>query len=271
MITLVIGREKTPSDWDTSKPFPSRLSVKVSLNGGPYRLLDKPNADQMYFGKPGSVPPTVSREQCRITVEDTKEIFLENISKSGSPIFINGVPAMSHMLRSTDEVALGKDHFRLDVYGVVKEVCKSLVYDTSQIKKIYEDYENENLRTQIRNGRFNAMQRLSMVFTIGSGALVAVFSMMGKEGPNIVLFRNICMILAGVFLLATAIISIVKAGSDPLKQKERKARFEESYRCPNPMCNKSLGAKSYKSLIMDGECPFCKCHLEEVDGSTPVL
>lgn len=263
MITLTIGREKAPKDWDPAKPFPSKLSVHISLENENCHLLDKPNADQMYFGKPGSVPATVSREQCSITIGEGKEIVLRNISKSGSPMFINGTPAMSHMLKSTDEVALGKDKFRLDVYGVVKEVCKNLVYDSSGIKKIYEDYENETLRSQIRNGRFNALQRLSMVFTIGSGALVAVFSMMGKDSESMGNFRNISMILAGIFLLATAIISIVKAGSDPLKQKERKARFEESYRCPNPMCNKSLGAKSYKSLIMDGECPYCKCHLEE--------
>ena len=236
---LVIGREA-----GTDKP---RLAV--TLNG-----------KTVCLGTPGSVPKSVSRRHCRVTVGDDSRMTVENLTVSTESegvqniVYIDGNEYVRRGGVPLDaSIELGPDHYRLDIRVLLKAVAAGQVYSIGRLEKVYEDYQQEKLDLQIRQGKLNAISALPGVLSMTSIGL-AVF---------IPTARMVMIVVAAVFALVFALIRYKNASKVPLKTREIEDRFREKYICPNPVCNHFLGAVPYKELLKNHHCPYCKCKFSE--------
>ena len=239
MMELVIGREA-----GTDKP---RLAV--TLNG-----------KTVCLGTPGSVPKSVSRRHCKVTVGDDSLMTVENLTVSTESegvqniVYVDGKEYVRRGGVPLDaSIELGPDHYRLDVRALLKAVAAGQAYSIGHLEKVYQDYQQEKLDLQIRQGKLNAISALPGVLSMTSIGL-AVFI------PNA---RVVMIVIAAVFALVFAFIRYKNASKVPLKTREIEDRFREKYICPNPVCNHFLGAVPYKELLKNHHCPYCKCKFSE--------
>ena len=65
------------------------------------------------LGAPGSVPQTVSRQHCRITVAEDGTYLVENL-KAANITYINNVGVEKKTMRREDSLALGTDRYQVD-------------------------------------------------------------------------------------------------------------------------------------------------------------
>lgn len=232
MIQMTIGRER-----ETDKP---RLAVDV-------------NGKVTYFGKAGSVPLSVSRGHCIVTIDDDMHISIEDITDNNF-LFVNGVEAKKRSrLCIHDTIELGPDKYRLDVDSILKAINIETVWHIAHLGIIYEDYQANKLAKQVKQARFNALSTLpGLLSTVSIGLSFAI------EGA-----REVLIALAAVFAIAFFIIRFKNAGADPTESKEREDEFREKYVCPNPSCGRFLGATPYKELLKSRSCPYCKAKYTE--------
>ena len=239
MMELVIGREA-----GTDKP---RLAV--TLNG-----------KTVCLGTPGAVPKSVSRRHCKVIVGDDSLMTVENLTVSTESegvqniVYVDGKEYVRRGGVPLDaSIELGPDHYRLDVRALLKAVAAGQAYSIGHLEKVYQDYQQEKLDLQIRQGKLNAISALPGVLSMTSIGL-AVFI------PNA---RVVMIVIAAVFALVFAFIRYKNASKVPLKTREIEDRFREKYICPNPVCSHFLGAVPYKELLKNYHCPYCKCKFSE--------
>ena len=134
-----------------------------------------------------------------------------------------------------------------------KAVLNRLSKAIGHLEKVYQDYQQEKLDLQIRQGKLNAISALPGILSMTSIGL-AVFL------PNA---RLVMIVIAAVFALVFAFVRYKNASKVPLKTREIEDRFREKYICPNPVCNHFLGAVPYKELLKNRHCPYCKCKFSE--------
>ena len=239
MMELVIGREA-----GTDKP---RLAV--TLNG-----------KTAFLGTPGSVPKSVSRRHCQVIIGDDSLVTVENLTVSKENdglqniVYVDGTEYVRKSGISLDApIELGPDRYRLDLRTILKAVANNQVYPIGHLDKVFQDYQQEKLDLQIRQGKLNAISALPGVLSMTSIGL-AVFI------PNA---RVVMIVVAAVFALVFALIRYKNASRVPLKTREIEDRFREKYICPNPACGHFLGATPYKELLKNRQCPYCKCKFSE--------
>lgn len=227
MIKLLIGRES-----GTEKP---RLSITR-------------DGQTEYFGKPGSVPKSVSRKHCCIEIGDDQSITIEDVTDSNF-MFINGTECKRRKnVQLDDKIELGPDRYVLDLSSIVKSVAAQQTWHIAHLEKIYNDYHQAKLDNQIKQGKLGALSALPGVLSMTSIGVAAFVE--GARLPMIV--------VAAVFAGAFAAIRIKNAKEVPIKLKKMDDDFKETYVCPNPTCSRFLGSMSYKDLLKTRACPYCK-------------
>ena len=87
---IIIGR-----DEETSK-----LSVAIGQQRG-------------VVGKQSSVPKSVSRQHCSITINANNTFELKNL-KAQNVTYVNGIPIERKRVTENDVIELGEDHFLLE-------------------------------------------------------------------------------------------------------------------------------------------------------------
>lgn len=232
MIKLLIGRES-----GAEKP---RLAI---IRGG----------QTDYFGKPGSVPKSVSRKHCCIEVGDDQSVSIEDITDNNF-MYINGADCKRRKnVRMDDRIELGPDRYVLDLESIVKGIAAQQTWHIAHLEKIYNDYHQAKLDNQIKQGKLGALSALPGVLSMTSIG-VATF----VEGARLPM-----IVVAAVFAGAFAAIRIKNAKEVPLKLKKMDEDFKETFVCPNPICGRFLGSMSYKDLIKNRSCPYCKAKFTE--------
>ena len=217
------------------------------------RLAIEQNGKTFYWGKPGSVPKSVSRKHCHVSVEDDAKMLIEDITENIF-LYVNGVDCKRKGdVGITDTVELGPDRYRLDLEGILKAISSQQTYDISHLKEIYESYQKEKYDLQVSQGKLNALSALPGILSMTSIGL-AVFI----ENARIVM-----IVVAALFALAFALIRYRNASKVPKKNKELEEIFRDHYVCPNPSCGHFLGAIPYKELLKNKACPYCKSKFTE--------
>ena len=227
MVNFLIGRESS-----TDKP----------------RLAIIRDGQTEYFGKPGSVPKSVSRKHCSVVISDDQSISIEDITDNNF-MYINGTDCKRlNNVQMDDLIELGPDRYVLDLSSIVKGISAQQTWHIAHLEKIYNDYSQAKLDNQIKQGKLGALSALPGILSMTSIGVAAFVD--GARIPMIAL----AVIFAGAF----AAIRIKNAKEVPLRLKKMDEDFKESYVCPNPACDRFLGAMSYKDLIKFRSCPYCK-------------
>lgn len=267
--TILIGKE----------PGQGRLCISVIANGVPKTAA---------LGMPGCVPSCVSRcipaenvAHAQISVDAAGNMTLKNM-KSLNVTYVNGKEIQSKRITADSSVELGKDRYRVSIPAIMAAAQKIAAASAPQsagagvragvpappaqqqpatqgkefnirpLQYVWNDYHNRLLEMQKEQRRLNVIRGGLGIFTTG-GILTCVF--LGPWG----------YILTGVGLIGT-VYSFVKGKSDTsIEDRERiTEEFQDRYVCPNPDCNKSLPAVSYRILRRNyPKCPHCKCTFVE--------
>lgn len=219
------------------------------------RLAVIQNGQTQYFGTPGSVPKDVSRKHCRIQIGEDSKMLVEDLTENNF-IYINGADCKRKVdVSLSDTVELGPSKYRLDLDTIIKTLSTKQSFSIKHLEAIYDGYQKEKLDMQVKQGKLNALSALPGVLSmISIGAAVFL------QNQDV---RTWAIVLAAVFALAFAVIRYRNATIVPTKTKKMDEAFREKYVCPNPMCGRFLGATSYKEIVKNRSCPYCKSKYTE--------
>lgn len=207
----------------------------------------------VFYGTPGSVPKTVSRKHCKVTIDDTGKVSLEDITENNFT-FVNGVDCkVKSNIGVHDVIELGSSRYLLDLDAILKSMSSKQAFSVKHLEAVYDRYQKDKLDMQVRQGKMNAISALPGILSMTSIG-IAVFL------PSA---RVIMIAFAAVFALVFALIRYKNASKTPLKTRNIEESFREKYVCPNPACNRFLGATPYKELIRNRSCPYCKAQFFE--------
>ena len=226
------------------------MNLTIGREGGVDnpRLSIEYNGKTFHWGKPGSVPKSVSRKHCHVSIESDTKMLIEDITENNF-LYVNGIECKRKGdVSVNDTIELGPDRYRVDLEGILKALSSQQTYDISSLKGIYETYQKDKEDLQVSQGRFNALSALPGILSMTSIGL-AVFI----ENARIVMIA-----VAALFALAFALIRFRNAGKIPKKSRKLEENFRDRYICPNPACGHFLGMTPYKELLKNKTCPYCK-------------
>lgn len=237
---IIIGRES-----GTAEP---RLCLKIGNT-------------TKFMGTPGSVPKSVSRSHCVVSINGDN-LSINNVSDQNA-LYVNGLEYKTKSITESDLIELGPERFRVDLSALLKVVvggnskpaptpstAEVKSYNILQLKRIWNDYTQAKLDIQIRERKIGALSAIPGVLSMISIALAFI--------PGL---RGIFITIAGIGALSFAVIRVKSAANVPLIQKELDEKFQDTYICPH--CSHFLGNQRYELILRNGGCPWCKSKFTE--------
>lgn len=200
------------------------------------------------FGAPKSVPKSVSREHIKLTLEPDRDILLTNMNVENST-FVNGHEIETKFITEDTPVMLGSDRFAMP-WNIVKPLIPRIA-DIRPLKKVWETYEERTLQAQIRQGKFNVLNRISIVLSLLSGIAGSIFQQMGM---NIGVIFSVIVLLVNLVLI---VVSYRKASQTPRENKQIREDAENQYCCPREECGYKFTLMAYDRLVQMKKCPGC--------------
>lgn len=202
-------------------------------------------------GEPNSVPISVSRTHCSLNIGNDGSIVMKNLNPENET-FVNGIGYTSKQITRNDELTFGYDRYLFDWENI--DELLPVIVDLRPLKGVWQKYQDEKMAIQIKERRFNAISRISGLFTMG--AMVLTLANGGaQDGIGL---RQIMYYLAIVFMLAITAISYYNASRIPRKNAQLDEWFQAKYVCPNKKCRHFMGNVSYNVLSQNSGCPYCK-------------
>ncbi len=221
----------------------------------------------------------------KIAIDQNGNITLSNM-KSQNVTFVNGSEIASKRITLSNTVELGKDRYSLNL-PIIIETAKKIVgvpipppqppqqetkkFNISHLERVWDDFHDKGLEIKKRQKEQGIYASLPMFFTMGGGAVTFVLSfILGDEYKAEIQILSGILVVAGLIMLA---YSFTRRKNDTsIEDLEQISEdFQLRYVCPNPDCNKFLGAISYKLLKNQLRshkdqkmyCPRCGCELVE--------
>lgn len=214
------------------------------------RVVDAKTGAVKLYGQAGSVPMDVSRQHCEINVSNSGQISVKNL-KAENITYVNGLEVLEKKLSKTDMLQLGRSRFTVDLSTILNSQLPKEV-DIRPLKRVWDEYHEEENQLGIKERRLNALSRVSGVFTMA--AIASGFLLKGQDNQLYYVLYGIAIILT----LAFTVISYVNASRIPRKKEQLKEEFMKNYVCPNPDCHHFLGFTYYSVLSQNNCCQYCK-------------
>ena len=214
------------------------------------RVVDAKTGTAKLYGQVGCVPKDISRQHCEIRISDSGQISVRNL-KTENITFVNGLEVLEKKLSKTDMLQLGRSRFTVDLSTILNSQLPKEV-DIRPLKRVWDEYHEEENQLGIKERRLNALSRVSGVFTMA--AIACGFLLKGQDNQLYYVLYGIAIILT----LAFTVISYVNASRIPRKKEQLKEEFMKNYVCPNPDCHRFLGNTYYSVLSQNDCCPYCK-------------
>ena len=193
----------------------------------------------------GGVPVSVASEHCRLEVND-QNLRIKNLDINAYT-YVNGQAVESKAITQDDNITLGKDHYPFDWKAIEDFVPP--ISDIRSLKSIWEHYEDENIKLQIAERKFNTLRSATGIITMAAIALSIATG--GRSTWYIVLYGAAIVI---------SLLFFVKAYRDsskmPQKRQQLSRQFQKDYVCPH--CGHFLGNQTYDILAQNDCCPYCK-------------
>lgn len=226
---LLIGRDATTS----------RLSITIDEKG------------KSLYGNANSVPKDVSRQHCKIIIED-KTFKVVNVNPNNIT-YVNGVQVMEKGFdHKADKITLGNSQYELKILDVLKALKLTPLeeYSISHLEEIWDDNHNTKLQLQIKEKKTAAIRSAT--------GLISTISIVCACIPSMAMLR-IPLVIIGVIVGIYFAITMYKSSSKmPLFLDNLDKEFRKKYICPNPKCNAFLGYQPYDEIVKKKGCPHCR-------------
>lgn len=233
------------------------MEIIIGREEGMRRLHCNANGKEFNVGQAGSVPTSVSRQHCKLTIDGDK-LTIENL-KPQNITYVDGNQIFSKAINLNSNVQLGAEKFPLPLKVIVASVqaaapkqpaAPAPEFSLLPLKKVWEEYDRRKLQIQEDAAKKANQQRIQ--------GLVSMSAMLVGFIPQLGPLRFVLIVLA----LALAVYFFIRSSSDTSVTRQihdLDEEFARKYKCPNPNCGRPFGAIPYKIIEFTKGCPACNC------------
>ena len=213
------------------------------------QLIAKVGNFMYLFDEVGSVPKTVSRQHCKMSVSKDGKIQLMNLNIENET-FVNGISIQKKEVSKSDVIELGGSHYTLK-WEYVNGIMSKIV-NVSHLKEIWDGYQAKKLQQQIAERKFNTLKSATGLIT-----MLAIVLNLIQKNDTIYILLYVAAILISLGFTIKAYISSSKL---PQEMQALSDKFQKDYQCPK--CHHFLGSQSYDLLKQNKSCPHCKVNFD---------
>lgn len=248
----------------------AKVEAVIGKEEGQHRLLVKIGQKAFVVGNPQSVPNTVSRLHCSLSVEYSDDqvrkvtrIKIQNL-KPENITYVDGQEVESKAIRENSHVQLGFDRYTMDLKQVVDGMRKFLpaitpppaeTFSLLKLKAVWEEYDSAKVELQLAEQKKNNLRSLGGILS-GAGILFMFI-------PSLGVIRYIATGLSVIIGIVFFIRGMNTKSSFTVKMHDLDEKFRKRYVCPNPECRHFLGQIPYDVLRQNKGCGYCKCKYKE--------
>lgn len=196
------------------------------------------------FGQENSVSKSVSKEHLRLIIGDDGTLTVVNLNPDNDT-FVNGRPVEQKRIKKDDRIELGQDRYLLSW----DMITPFIPVDISPLKAVWKEYQDEKLKMQISERRFNALR--TVTGAISPVAIIAGIYLGRDNALMMVLY-----LLPAVLILLFAFMSWKAASKIPKQQAELLERTKHAYKCP--ACGRLLTLQDFDMLSQQKGCQYCQ-------------
>ena len=234
------------------------MDIIIGREEGARRLHCVAGGREFNIGAAGSVPLSVSRQHCKLTVNGSN-ITIENI-KAQNITFVDGNQIFSKSISATSKLQLGEERFLIPLQQILQLATGAPVgqqqpdvptYSLKPLKSVWEEYDDRKMEIQNNAAKSANRQRLQ-----------GILSMLGMCIGFIPGIDQTIRIVIVVAALAIAIYFFVKGSMNATVQQQLHdldEEFAKKYKCPNPKCGRPFGAIPYRNIEYNKQCLACGC------------
>lgn len=239
------------------------MEIIIGREEGARRLHCIADGREFNIGQAGTVPTSVSRKHCKLTVMG-ENIQIENL-KMHNVTFVDGCQVFSKGITSSSVVQLGNDKYTVPLRQIIQSVTgESLVggmpqqpmaavptFTLKPLRGIWTEYDRRRLEIQEKAAKSANVSRLQ--------GILSLFGMCIGFIPGIDQTLRIVIIIAA---LLVAVYFFFKGMSNDSVQKQLRDLDEEyanKYKCPNPSCGRPFGSVPYRQIEFNRQCFACGC------------
>jgi cell division protein FtsL len=234
------------------------MDIIIGREQGARRLHCVAGGREFNIGAAGSVPLSVSRQHCKLTVNGSN-ITIENI-KAQNITFVDGNQIFSKSISATSKVQLGEERFLIPLQQILQLATGAPVgqqqpnvptYSLNPLKSVWEEYDDRKMEIQNNAAKSANRQRLQ-----------GILSMLGMCIGFIPGIDQTIRIVIVVAALAIAIYFFVKGSMNATVQQQLHdldEEFAKKYKCPNPKCGRPFGVIPYRNIEYNKQCLACGC------------
>lgn len=230
------------------------MDIIIGREEGTRRLHCTVGGREFNLGQAGSVPMSVSRQHCKISVTGG-DITIENI-KVQNVTYVDGNQIVSKGISAASKVQLGEERFLIPLQQILQLATGQQPNDTAAfsllpLKEVWEEYDARRMEIQNNAARFANRQRLQ--------GILSMLSMCVGFIPGIDPIVRIVIIVAA---FVVAVYFFWKGSTNTTVQQQLHDlddEFAKKYKCPNPECGRPFGAIPYRSIEYNRQCFACGC------------
>lgn len=232
------------------------MEIIIGREEGARRLHCVAGGREFNIGAAGSVPLSVSRQHCKLTVNGS-DITIENI-KVQNITFVDGNQIVSKTISATSKVQLGEERFLIPLQQILQLATGGKVgapevptFSLKPLKSVWEEYDRRKMEIQNNAAKSANKQRLQ-----------GILSMLGMCVGFIPGIDQTVRIVIIVAALAIAVYFFIKGSMNESVQQQLHdldEDFAKKYKCPNPKCGKPFGNVPYRNIEYNKQCFACGC------------
>lgn len=227
------------------------MEITIGRDPETAQLRIEADGKMVRYGAAGSVPKSVSRRHCSITVVEGGRMAVNNLNDKNET-FVNGRSVESKGVTEGDRIELGDGKYVLD-WKAVRSIVPA-VADIRPLKKIWDGYQEQLLEQQIKERKFGTLRSATGLITMVAIAL-GLFT-----GRNSYVYI-ILYVAAFVIAVAFTVKAYKDSANVPRRMRELGNDFQKRYVCPK--CGHFLGMQSYDVLKQNDGCPYCRARFRK--------
>lgn len=236
------------------------MEIIIGREEGARRLHCIADGREFFVGQAGSVPGSVSRKHCKLTINGN-DMSVENL-KAQNITFVDGNQINVKSITASSQVQLGNEKFMVPLQQVIQlatgiqptyspQQPSAPSFSLRPMENVWEEYNQRSLDIVAKAAKDANHQRLQ--------GILSMLGMCIGFIPGIDQTLRIVIIVAA---LLVAIYFFVKGSNGDTVQQQQNdldTEFAKKYRCPNPTCGKPFGRHPYHIIKFNKQCFACGC------------
>lgn len=221
------------------------MEIIIGRDQSTRKLCVIKDGNSKLYGQPNSVPMDVSRHHISLQPAGADKWQIKNLNER-NVTFVNGIAVESKTISEKDKVELGNSHY-LFSWNALQEPKVETV-DIRPLNKIWVDYDNQRIDSQIAERKFNAARSATGIITM----LAIACSLILGHGPIYLILYALAIGISVAFTIQ----AYQKSTDVPKQQRDLNKQFQQRYVCPK--CGHFMGFTDYDILVQSDACPYCK-------------